>query len=111
MYTYIEIKDNLSSATAKLLSDADIFANFVKAAESIINSILGNTTKTDATLQPFIWIIEYLASIRLSGLSETTMAYNKDNYELAKTLLIEQNTTAKLGSKLGTIDVPYSNEG
>ncbi|MHC1736879.1 MAG: hypothetical protein AB9882_02575 [Ignavibacteriaceae bacterium] len=111
MYSYNEVKDLLSPAASKLLNDSAIFERFCAAAESVVKAAIGNVTKTDATLQPFAWIMEYLCGQKMGGASESKLEYDKNNYDSAISLLKEQNSSRNSGSKIGTMDIPYSNEG
>ncbi|HPO54543.1 MAG TPA: hypothetical protein PKY46_00955 [Ignavibacteriaceae bacterium] len=111
MYTYDEIKDLLSPAASKLLNDSDVYSRFCAATESVVLAAIGNNTKTDATLQPFAWIMEYLCGQRMGGASESKLQYDKNNYDSAIMLLKEQNSSRNAGGQTGTMDVPYRNEG
>lgn len=74
MYTFTEIEDMLSTNIKQVCSDPDTYDIFKNQASYLFRDFAGvdiaAETPPDWTKQPFAWLIEYLASNRLSAITD-----------------------------------------
>ncbi len=113
LYTYNDIKELLSKSAAKVLADETNFGKFAANTETMIIDKCGTfTTAPDWMQQPYAWILEYLASVKLEATSPEYNSRITKNYDNAMKTLAQHagGSTSTTPAKVGTMGGLYENE-
>lgn len=113
MYEISDINELLSPSIKSVLKDAAAFAEFEMQASIIAK----NNVSIDLTIpptwvkQPFVWVLEYLVSAKLSSISSEYLKIIQDHYKEAIRMLNKQGTvgnvitTSRIGAMHGMWEV------
>jgi len=109
MYEYDEIENLLSAAFKNVLKDSLLYSAVAQEAIEIISSLSGSGVKHSWNKLPFVWILEYIASARISGLSKDQWDIIKTKYlDACKICEVNSSSSPDSYSANGSIDNLYS---
>lgn len=111
MYEYDEIENLLSASFKNVLKDSLLYSAASQEALEIISGLSGSAEKQSWNKLPFVWVLEYIASARISGLSKEQWDIINTKY-LQACKICESNSSSSPDSYSanGTIDNLYSIE-
>ena len=111
MYTFAQLDKLLSQSTKGILTDASNFTELEHDAAVMVADTAGidvSSTPDEWMKVPFAWILDYLTSNRISGLSSDGAAIYKQQFDLAiKMLSTRAVKKTNATSHVGEIDDPY----
>ena len=111
MFTLLEIKNILNAACVTVLEkDPAVYADISTAAKAIYEDGTGLqlSDKPEWGKVPFAYIVDFLTSNKLSGLSEQALKRFEDNYDKALNILREHLEKRVNSGKIGIIGGLYS---
>lgn len=111
MFTLLEIKNILNASCITVLEkDPAVYADISNAAKSIYEDGTGLqlADRPEWAKVPFAYIVDFLTSNKLSGLSEQAVKRFEDNYQKALKILDEHLEKRVNAGKIGIIGGLYS---
>jgi hypothetical protein len=112
LYEYSTVENLLTAQGKTVLKDSATYATFATAAENIVAEKCGTLSTAPTWLtMPYVWILEYLASAKYSGITQELFTRLSTNYNSAlKILSAHPPRRAEGTASIGEMEGLYTDE-